>query len=101
MQLPGFSFLSFPGDRDGEDLKSTFKSRLAEAETLLTFKEKQDIVEVSQQLFERSILLVDELDRKVFKEKISGWVWKTLGWTPILLLLLMSLRYFGRFSGFL
>lgn len=99
-ELPGFSFLSFPGDQDGEDLKSAFKSELAEAETLLTPEEKQDIVDVSQQLFDRSILLVTELDRTVLKESIRSWVWTTLYSVSISTLLLISLRYFGRFSGF-
>jgi hypothetical protein len=58
-------------------------------------------VDVSQQLFDRSILLVNELDRTVMREKIQSWMRTALYWTSLLILLLISLRYFGRFSGFL
>ncbi|EME48107.1 hypothetical protein DOTSEDRAFT_69894 [Dothistroma septosporum NZE10] len=61
----GYSFLSFNGDNDGEDLKALFKTRLALAEELLTPGEQQDIIEVAQALFDKSILLVNQLDSKV------------------------------------
>lgn len=100
LEMPGFSFLSFDGDQDGEDIKALFKARLAEAENLLTWQEKQDIIHVSQKLFQRCILLVHELDREV-------WLVQALGWTPTILfglvfiLAIWSLRayFFPRGSG--
>lgn len=69
--LPGFSFLSFEGDQDGEDIKAEFKTRLAEAETMLTAEERQDVVQAAQELFEQCIGLVGELDRKVARQKVD------------------------------
>ncbi|PVH89961.1 heme oxygenase-like protein [Cadophora sp. DSE1049] len=60
--LPGLSFFSFPGDSDGEDLKTLFKSRIAEAEILLTAGEKDDIVLEAQHIFTYMLQLVDQLD---------------------------------------
>ncbi|KAK5167679.1 uncharacterized protein LTR77_007378 [Saxophila tyrrhenica] len=60
--LLGISFLSFEGTHDGEDIKASYKSELVQAETLLTFQERQDVIEASQQLFEDCIALVGELD---------------------------------------
>jgi len=60
--LPGLSFFSFPGDSDGEDLKTLFKSRIAEAEILLTAGEKDDIVLEAQHIFTYMLRLVNQLD---------------------------------------
>lgn len=99
MALPGFSFLSFTGMQDGEEIKAAFKSRLAEAETLLTDEEKQDIIDVSQQLFDRSILLVNELDRAVLKHRVRSWALTISYWTSISTIAFVFLRCFGRLSG--
>lgn len=92
--LPGFSFLSFPGDHDGEDLKMSFKARLAQAEDLLTDKQKQEIIDVSQEIFDKCLGLVTDLDRMVLRSRILSWT------TPILyalslLLLFLAMRYGG------
>ena len=65
-ELPGFSFLSFDGDDDGEGIKALFKARLAEAEALLTEDERQDVLSAAQGLFEDCIDLVGMLDRAVW-----------------------------------
>ena len=62
LELPGFTFLSFDGSKDGEDIKELFKARLAEAETLLTQQERLEVVQAAQVLFERCIGLVTDLD---------------------------------------
>lgn len=63
LSYPGFEFLSFEGEEDGEDIKSLFKARLAEAETLLTPDEKRDVVEAAKDLFGDLICVVQLLDR--------------------------------------
>ncbi len=60
---PGFSFLYFPGDEDGEDIKREFRASLAEVETLLTPKERDDVVAESLHIFRFCILLVEALDQ--------------------------------------
>ncbi len=70
---PGFSFLAFGNDEDGEDIKTLFKARLAEAETILTPRERQEIIDAAVQLFDDCIALVHDLDkfvlRRAFMEK--------------------------------
>ncbi|WPG99700.1 Hypothetical protein R9X50_00251900 [Acrodontium crateriforme] len=61
---PGFSFLSFDGDKDGEDIKALFKARLVGAETLLTPDERQDIIDSACKIFDDCITLVKYLDQK-------------------------------------
>jgi heme oxygenase len=68
--MPGFSFLSFDGDQDGEDIKVEYKRRLAEGEGLLTAEEREDVVEASRELFERCIAIVERLDGEVRKQEI-------------------------------
>ena len=68
--LPGFSFLSFDGDKDGEDIKELFKARLAEAETLLTQLERHEVMMAAQGLFEDCTALVGILDRAVWWQEI-------------------------------
>lgn len=72
-----------------------------EAESLLTPEERQDIIDVSRQLFDRSILLVSELDRMLLRERIQSWMKTILYWTLVSILLLIPLRYFGRLMSFL
>lgn len=94
--MPGFSFLSFDGEEDGEDLKTEYKRRLAEGEDLLNVQERQDIVEASQELFEICISIVKKLDLEIRRQEIASrlmsagsvvfvvicaWVWYRLrGW---------------------
>jgi hypothetical protein len=68
--MPGFSFLSFDGEEDGEDIKVEYKKRLAEGESLLTPQEREDIMEASQKLFERCIAVVKKLDIEVRRQQI-------------------------------
>ena len=70
LQLPGFSFLSFEGQQDGEDIKALFKARIAEAETLLTQQERQDVITAAQGLFEDCIDLVAILDRAIWWQAV-------------------------------
>lgn len=68
--MPGFSFLSFDGDEDGEDIKVEYKKRLKEGETLLSLQERDDILQASQELFERCIAIVKKLDSEVRMQHI-------------------------------
>lgn len=94
-ELPGFSFLSFDGDQDGEDIKGLFKARLAEAETLLTEEQKREIIDVAQQLFERCNKLVGELDQMVIRDRVLSWIPSTL-----LVLLLVAVFAVWRTSAY-
>ncbi|KAI1487581.1 heme oxygenase-like protein [Biscogniauxia mediterranea] len=56
-------FLRFDTPSDGEDLKTTFKQRLAESEdALLTPGERDDIVREAQHIFDFMVQIVGELD---------------------------------------
>lgn len=68
--MPGFSFLSFDGDEDGEDIKVEYKRRLAEGEDLLNTQEREDIVEASRELFEMCIAIVKKLDVEVRRQQV-------------------------------
>lgn len=70
--MPGFSFLSFDGEQDGEDIKVEYKKRLAEGESLLSAQEREDITQASQELFERCIQIVKKLDVEVRKQHIMS-----------------------------
>jgi heme oxygenase len=60
--VPGLQFFNFLGDEDGEDLKREFKSRITEAEILLTSGEKEDIIDEAEEIFKFMIEMVLELD---------------------------------------
>ncbi|GAB7331162.1 hypothetical protein MBLNU13_g02638t1 [Cladosporium sp. NU13] len=72
--MPGFSFLSFDGEQDGEDIKAEYKKRLAEGENLLSTQEREDITAASQELFERCIQIVEKLDVEVRKQHIRSQI---------------------------
>jgi hypothetical protein len=72
--MPGFSFLSFDGEQDGEDIKVEYKKRLAEGESLLSAEEREDITAASQELFERCIQIVKKLDVEVRKQHIRSQI---------------------------
>ncbi|KAI1335227.1 hypothetical protein F5Y15DRAFT_254459 [Xylariaceae sp. FL0016] len=55
-------FFHFDTPTDGEDLKQTFKRRLAESEALLTTQEKDDIVQEARCIFDFMVRLVGALD---------------------------------------
>lgn len=56
------NFLRFETPSDGEDLKEEFKKRLRDSESLLTEKEKEDIIDEAIPIFERMISIVEQLD---------------------------------------
>jgi heme oxygenase len=68
--MPGFSFLSFDGDEDGEDIKVEYKRRLAEGEEIVSTQEREEIMDAAQELFERCISIVHKLDEEVRKQEL-------------------------------
>jgi hypothetical protein len=52
-------------------------------------------------LFDRCTLLVNELDQKVWREKLRSWSWPIVSWVSLVVLTLALLRYAGRFAGVL
>ncbi|KAI6801719.1 hypothetical protein KC361_g1621 [Hortaea werneckii] len=99
LEIPGFTFLSFDSDQDGEEMKAEFKSRLAETEALLTDEERREVIEAAQGLFDDCIGLVHELDILVAKKKVASIVLPAVVLT--LLLALMSLLYWADRYGML
>ncbi|CAL3969361.1 hypothetical protein PZA11_006074 [Diplocarpon coronariae] len=63
--IAGLQFFNFIGNQDGEDIKTEFKKRLAEAELLLTAGEKDDIVLEAQHIFSYMVQLINQLDAVV------------------------------------
>lgn len=85
--FPGLQFFHFVGEEDGEDIKRDFKKRIADAESLLSDVEKEDIILEAQAIFNFMLELVDELDgvmdtneddvateklHQSFRNKVSG-----------------------------
>ncbi|KAK3685613.1 hypothetical protein B0T22DRAFT_482567 [Podospora appendiculata] len=75
--LGSLNFFRFATPRDGEDLKTEFKRRLIESESLLTEGEREDIVQEAQCIFDNMILLITQLDG-VFDNRspsnsLDGW----------------------------
>ncbi|RMZ01617.1 hypothetical protein D0860_07544 [Hortaea werneckii] len=99
LEIPGFTFLSFDSEQDGEEMKAEFKSRLAETEVLLTDDERQEIIAAAQGLFYDCIGLVHELDTVVVKKKIASIVLPAAVLT--LLLALMTFLYWADKHGML
>jgi len=95
--LPGFSFLSFEGEQDGEDIKAEFKSRLAETEALLTENERQDVIEAAQELFDHCIRLVGDLDKSVARQRATSIVAPALLLT-LLFVLVLGLYWFDNYG---
>lgn len=92
-ETPGFTFLCFDGDEDGEDIKTQFKGRLAEAESLLTIEERRDVVEEAQKLFELCISTVHAVDRAIWRRKIRLW-------TAITSVVILAILVFAWLCGF-
>lgn len=61
VRFAGFSFLFFPGDEDGEDIKRDFRARLAEVEAWLTPLERQQIVVEAIHIFRHCLAITEEL----------------------------------------
>lgn len=91
LELPGFSFLSFDGEQDGEELKSLFKARLAQAEILLTQQERQDIILAAQQLFDGCVSLIGVVDILVWWQ--DTWRMLLLGLLCIVGAIWLLLQY--------
>jgi heme oxygenase len=89
--MPSFSFLSFDGDEDGEDIKVEYKKRLAEGENLLSAQEREDITEASQELFERCIEIVKKLDTEVRRQHVMS---QLLPVALVVAVLLFALAYY-------
>lgn len=89
--MPGFSFLSFDGDEDGEDIKVEYKKRLKEGEKLLSAQERDDILQASQELFERCIAIVKKLDSEVRMQHI---VRQVVPVALVFVVLLFALAYY-------
>lgn len=70
--LPGFSFLSFDTDDDGEGLKSAFKEHLTAADGLLTAEERQEVVATGEDVFRQCIQIVEQIDRDVWWQEGSA-----------------------------
>jgi len=70
LSMPGFSFLSFNGDEDGEDIKVEYKKRLALGEHIVSDQEREEIMQAAQELFERCISIVHKLDEEVRKQEM-------------------------------
>jgi heme oxygenase len=75
----GLSFWFFPGPQDGEDIKTTFKQRLQDGESILTSEQRAEIIAEAQDIFTRCDALVRELDvmhpepvRKMGNEAAAG-----------------------------
>lgn len=61
----GLALWHFSGPHDGEDIKAEFKTRLEEAEALLTPDERVDIIEEAKNIFQLCASLVGELDKEM------------------------------------
>ncbi|KAK4546326.1 hypothetical protein LTR36_002003 [Oleoguttula mirabilis] len=95
--VPGFSFLSFEGEEDGEDLKADFKARLVDTEVLLTDQERQEVIDGAHELFDHCIQLVGELDRKVARRAVTSLVLPALLLT-VLFILVVGLYWFDNYG---
>ena len=83
--------MSFDGDEDGEDIKVEYKKRLAEGESLLSAQERADIMEASQELFERCIAIVKKLDVEVRRQQILS---QLLPVAVVIAVVLFALAYY-------
>ena len=61
VRFAGFSFLFFPGDKDGEDIERNFRARLAEVEVQLTHLERQQIIVEAIHIFRHCLAITEEL----------------------------------------
>lgn len=87
--LPGFTFLSFDKEDDGEELKAIFKAHLLAAEDLLTAEERQEVVATGVDVFEQCIQLVEQIDRDLW------WLEGATSWPLAVAVLATGLCYIG------
>ncbi|KAK5117808.1 hypothetical protein LTR85_008783 [Meristemomyces frigidus] len=93
----GFSFLSFDGEDDGEDLKTDFKARLVDIEVLLTEQERQEVIDTAQELFGHCIELVGELDRRMARRAI-GLLLLLAGALTLLFMTILGFYWFDNYG---
>ncbi|KAK3937649.1 hypothetical protein QBC46DRAFT_293839 [Diplogelasinospora grovesii] len=71
------AFFRFDTPQDGEDLKTEFKRRLLESESLLTSAEEDHVVQEAISIFDNMILLVTQLDgafsNRSPSNSLDGW----------------------------
>lgn len=58
----GYSFLTFEGEHDGEDIKNEFKLQLGKIEAMLIQSQRAEIVVEAQDVFRRTVDMIGELD---------------------------------------
>ncbi|OQO14430.1 hypothetical protein B0A48_01307 [Cryoendolithus antarcticus] len=81
LSRPGYTFLSFDGDDNGEAIKVEFKARLAEGDALLTVEERREAVEAADELFGLCIDIVSALDEEAKERAEVRWSWLLgVGW---------------------
>lgn len=68
----GYSFLSFDGSDDGAAIQDSFKQNLHAAEDLFTPAEKDEVVAESRAIFELTIDLVKEMDKRIRPDNSSS-----------------------------
>ncbi|PSK43139.1 hypothetical protein B9Z65_7093 [Elsinoe australis] len=61
----GIYLFNFSGPQDGEDIKSFFKEKFAQADTVLSETEKEHVVKEASWIFEACVRLVADLDGKL------------------------------------
>jgi heme oxygenase len=101
LSMPGFIFLSFSGDRDGEDIKADFQSRLEEADTLLTDKERDEVVDAAKGIFDDCLQLIHDIDKRVQVAQEEPNLQPLLliaAALALMALLLMVFNWFGKVS---
>ena len=96
--FPGYTFLSFAGDEDGEDIKADFKSRLAETEAQLTEEERVEVVEAAQELFDHCIQLVGEMDGR-FERALAGRLAPLAVLLGLIVLVMAAIYWTDEFAG--
>ncbi|OQO14754.1 hypothetical protein B0A48_00136 [Cryoendolithus antarcticus] len=81
LSRPGYTFLSFDGKSDGEDIKADFKTRLTEGDALLSEDERREAVEAADELFRLCVDIVTALDEEVREraEVKRNWL-QGVGW---------------------
>jgi heme oxygenase len=68
----GLAFWNFDGTEDGEDIKMPFRAQLSAAHELFTPEQIQDIILESQEVFNWSAKLVEELDERLGTDLGNG-----------------------------
>ena len=86
-------FWCFEGDQDGEDIKSEFKIRFGSASTLLTDRERKEVVDEAMEIMKRMIEVVTEIESAFRDQKASPQPDDAVSITTQLLLLRVFLPF--------